>query len=329
MAQGAAATAAVGSAQAHDASAFAANWPRCVRCGGIARPAILMFGDHSYVEDEAAFDRYNLWRQAVLELAPMHAYRVVVLEVGCGGNVTTVRQQSEEMVRELSGVGVDATLVRVNPELPLADDASLSPRVIPILSRGLAAVRAIDERLEEIRAAAGGARGFSDAVSESGRVFGTAAWGTALEEYEPIAPPLPHERAELEEEEEEEEEAEAEEEEERMEVEALAVDGDVGADSWAAGRSPLRAAADADAAILEAQLKQLQKARDTIKSADHLLAAVEGESAWERFAAYPAVMKAREAAAAAKPADAAAAQASAANELMAAPPHAPMSEDVD
>ena len=35
----------VGTAQPHDAAAFASNHPRCVRCGGFARPNVKMFND--------------------------------------------------------------------------------------------------------------------------------------------------------------------------------------------------------------------------------------------------------------------------------------------
>ena len=111
---------------------------RCIRCGEAARPAILMFGDHSYLHDDAQHEQWEAWRQAVLRLAPRNRYRVVVCEVGCGGNVTTVRQQSEGLVEELSAAGVDATLVRINPDLPLADDPSIAPRVVPVLSTGRA-----------------------------------------------------------------------------------------------------------------------------------------------------------------------------------------------
>jgi len=114
-------------------------------CGGLARPAVLMFGDTSYVEDADANERWEGWRHALLSLASKHEWRVAMVEVGCGGNVATVRHNSESLLEELIARGVDATLVRINPEMPLADDAqSCEERTIPILSRGLAALRRID-----------------------------------------------------------------------------------------------------------------------------------------------------------------------------------------
>ena len=85
----------------------------------------------SYLHDDAA-RAVGGGRQAV----PVGAGNGRVAgEVGCGGNVTTVRQQSEGLVEELSAAGVDATLVRINPDLPLADDPSIAPRVVPVLYR--------------------------------------------------------------------------------------------------------------------------------------------------------------------------------------------------
>ena len=64
-----AAAEAVGSGAAHDADAFRHNWPRCVRCGRLARPAILMFSDSSYMADEAAENAFDGWQAAVRRLA--------------------------------------------------------------------------------------------------------------------------------------------------------------------------------------------------------------------------------------------------------------------
>ena len=44
---------------------------------------------------------------------------------------------SEDLVEELQRRGARPTLVRVNPDLPLADRATVEPCVVPLLSRGL------------------------------------------------------------------------------------------------------------------------------------------------------------------------------------------------
>eukprot|EP00966_Prymnesium_polylepis_P279465 6456208-Prymnesium_polylepis.1 len=66
-----------------------------------------------------------------------------------------VRNISEQLVDKLNDHGAAATLIRVNPELPLADNAAgprwagvEHPRAIPLLSRGLDAIKAIDAALE-------------------------------------------------------------------------------------------------------------------------------------------------------------------------------------
>jgi NAD-dependent SIR2 family protein deacetylase len=158
---------AVGSRLPHDAAAFASNHPACPACGGAARPSILFFDDAAWVgwPEEAA--RWGRWRDAVLALAQRRAaaggapLAVAILEAGAGGNVTTVRRTSEGFAEGVAAAGGSAVLVRVNPELPLADRPSARALTLPIQARGLAAVRALDGLL------AGGQAGH--------------AWGSPLE----------------------------------------------------------------------------------------------------------------------------------------------------
>ena len=63
-----------------------------------------------------------------------------------------MRQTSESVLEELRKRGAHATLVRINPELPLADDRALQPHTISLLSRGLDAVARIDARLHALHA---------------------------------------------------------------------------------------------------------------------------------------------------------------------------------
>jgi hypothetical protein len=276
-----AATAAVGTQQPYDAEAFERNWPRCVRCGGVARPSILMFGDGAWVEDGVALDRWEAWREALVALAPPKGYRVVVLEVGCGGNVTTVRMGSEDLVRELRSAGACATLVRINPELPLADDETLQPATLSILSTGLAAVRAIDEHMRQPAAYASPFDGYApfhrvpshtagageggDELAHEGADWGrgSAGGGTcggvpAVEEGTPFS-----------------------------------------FDRDSAASPSLSAARLADERDLDERLVKLRQAREVIASADRLVDSLEdslesSSSAWERFAAYPSVLAARQ-----------------------------------
>ena len=118
-----------------------------------------MFSDSNWREDRPQHDRWDAWRNAVLTLAQRRAstnpeapLRVAVLEVGCGGNVTTVRQASESLVQDVNAEGGRAVLVRVNPELPLADDKDVTRHTLPVLSKGLDAVRAMPHHGATLRA---------------------------------------------------------------------------------------------------------------------------------------------------------------------------------
>jgi NAD-dependent SIR2 family protein deacetylase len=80
--------------------------PSCPRCGGLARPNILMFGDSSWVPDrsQAQLDELTAWRRTARD--------VVVIELGAGQAVPTVRRYAE-----LASAATGA-LIRVNPREP-------------------------------------------------------------------------------------------------------------------------------------------------------------------------------------------------------------------
>ncbi|MEU4801096.1 Sir2 family NAD-dependent protein deacetylase [Actinosynnema sp. NPDC023587] len=80
--------------------------PACRNCGGLARPNILMFEDWSWVAGPGrrALDALTGWRRS--------ARRLVVLEIGAGLAVPTVRRQAE-LASAASGA-----LIRINPREP-------------------------------------------------------------------------------------------------------------------------------------------------------------------------------------------------------------------
>jgi len=86
-----------------DAGELLGDLPACPRCGGLARPNILMFGDFGWLDDRASqqWERLALWRQAV--------ERPVVIEIGAGLAVPSVRHFSEMQSRPL---------IRINPVEP-------------------------------------------------------------------------------------------------------------------------------------------------------------------------------------------------------------------
>jgi NAD-dependent SIR2 family protein deacetylase len=84
-----------------------APWPACPRCGGVARPNVLMFNDYEWNPrlTERQVERLNLWL--------MQVTRLTIIEVGAGCAVPTVRRYSEELSRQMG-----ARLVRINPREP-------------------------------------------------------------------------------------------------------------------------------------------------------------------------------------------------------------------
>jgi NAD-dependent SIR2 family protein deacetylase len=80
--------------------------PSCPSCGGLARPNILMFGDWGWVphRSQAQLDSLTSWRRSVQNL--------VVIEIGAGTAVPTVRRQAE-LASASTG-----SLIRINVREP-------------------------------------------------------------------------------------------------------------------------------------------------------------------------------------------------------------------
>ena len=108
--------------------------PACPNCGALARPNILMFGDSGWnsSHSDAQQRRLGAW------LRTLGRARVVIIELGAGLAVPTIRIKSEDFVDRPGG-----TLIRINPREP---DVPAGHRAIPM--GALAALRAIDEHLD-------------------------------------------------------------------------------------------------------------------------------------------------------------------------------------
>ena len=111
--------------------------PTCPRCGGLARPNILMFGDFGWDESRAVGQEHEFgdWLR---ELRSSRA-RVVVVECGAGKAIPTVRLQAQRIARELGGL-----LVRINVR-----DFEVPPGQVALPTGALAGLTAIDRRLRE------------------------------------------------------------------------------------------------------------------------------------------------------------------------------------
>ena len=91
--------------------------PRCIRCGGVARPNVLMFGDFSWIGDRTGRqeDRFGRFLEGI------RGRDTVVVELGAGTSIPTIRNLSERLGRR-KGV----TVVRINPREPGIDAPHLS-----------------------------------------------------------------------------------------------------------------------------------------------------------------------------------------------------------
>ena len=107
--------------------------PRCIRCGGVARPNVLMFGDFSWIGDRT--ERQE--RRFGTFLDQSAGRETAVCEMGAGTSIPTIRNLSERLGRR-KGV----TVVRINPREPWIDAPHLS-----IQEGALAALREIDRTL--------------------------------------------------------------------------------------------------------------------------------------------------------------------------------------
>src|SRR5512142_1716353 len=105
--------------------------PRCPRCRAVARPNILMFGDSAWLDRRTAAQRSRL--EAFLD--EVSGVRLLVVELGAGTGIPTIRMTSERLARR-----GDAFLVRINPREPEAPPPALS---IPVGAlEGLAGIDA-------------------------------------------------------------------------------------------------------------------------------------------------------------------------------------------
>ncbi len=79
--------------------------PVCSRCGSVARPNILMFGDWNWVSERTHLQHRQLleWR------GDLEGKKLVIIECGAGTAVPTVRYMSEKLLEMF-----DSHLIRIN-----------------------------------------------------------------------------------------------------------------------------------------------------------------------------------------------------------------------
>lgn len=107
--------------------------PRCPRCGAVARPNILMFGDSAWLDGRtgAQRDRFEVF------LAEAGGRRLLVVELGAGTAIPTIRMTSEALGRRAG-----AHVLRLNPREP-----EVPPPHLGIPVGALAGLAGIDRAL--------------------------------------------------------------------------------------------------------------------------------------------------------------------------------------
>jgi len=118
--------------------------PRCPRCGGVARPNVLMFGnDNRWVGQRADEQAEWYWRWVQeIEEGGGGGGRLVIIECGAGTAVPSVRRNMEFVAQQTG-----ATLIRINPREPEVPDPA---RHIALPMSSLDALRAIDRIITAI-----------------------------------------------------------------------------------------------------------------------------------------------------------------------------------
>ena len=93
---------------------LAIDIPLCPKCGDIARPNILMFGDWNWNSKRTTQqeEKYNSW------LKKNKSKKILVIEIGAGTAIPTVRRESENIAKYHKG-----SLIRINPREFVVDSS--------------------------------------------------------------------------------------------------------------------------------------------------------------------------------------------------------------
>ena len=106
--------------------------PRCPYCGGLARQNVLMFNDWTY------FSNYQDFKKLRLDAWLKEVENLVVIELGAGKAIPTVRYFSERTAKMKKG-----GFIRINPQ----DAGVPKMHFLSLEMTALAALKEIDELL--------------------------------------------------------------------------------------------------------------------------------------------------------------------------------------
>ena len=106
--------------------------PRCPDCDALARPNVLMFNDWGWVNQRTEFQEYRQERWL------SSASRPVVIEIGAGTAIPSVRHFSERVIHQFKG-----RLIRINPN----ECAVPTPRDVGLPMGAMSGLSAIAQAL--------------------------------------------------------------------------------------------------------------------------------------------------------------------------------------
>ena len=106
-----------------------------------ARPAIEMFGDFAFI---GRHNRIDKWRNGVTKLCNQQHKKLVIIEIGAGIRIPSIRHHSEGLIQSLK----NCTLIRCNPDFP---EIPIRPntigKTISIKMKALQFIEAVDALL--------------------------------------------------------------------------------------------------------------------------------------------------------------------------------------
>jgi len=117
-----------------------------------------MFNDAHMASDMEQELRFQRWREVLIDAGRQYRLsrgkllRVVILEIGCGGRVPTVRATSETTAAQLKK-NAEVTVARINRDFPLPDrlhPLANDTRYLCLPMKGLEALRKISEHYTEL-----------------------------------------------------------------------------------------------------------------------------------------------------------------------------------
>jgi len=131
--------------------------PKCLHCGEVARPNILMFGDWGWLEQryEKQEDAYRKFRKQTKNAEDA---KVVMIEIGAGKGVPTVRHESENLLSRAfksKTHQAETTLIRINMEDEDVPEEFVEAcgqnSCVSLKMGGLAALKEIKQRMLQLQ----------------------------------------------------------------------------------------------------------------------------------------------------------------------------------